>query len=108
LPPAGVPPVGVSEVVDHDPSVAERVRLEAQIAEARQRTAASVERARNREEAVRRALRAEIEATRVALADLDSRHRTALGMVHEAAELEIQRLRAAAPSAPTTDRADEW
>lgn len=103
----GVPSAAAADVVDRDPSVDERVRLESQIDDARQRTADSVERARRREAAVRSALRAEIEATRAALADLDRRHRVALDVVHEAAELEIQRLRASARTAPATDRADE-
>lgn len=81
---------------EHDPIIEERDCLEAQIAAARQRTAASVERARSREAELRRALRAEIEATRAALAELDGRHRVSLDLVHEAAELEIERLRGAA------------
>ena len=97
-PPTDGSPSAHVDPVDADPIVTERERLEAQIAAARRRTAAAVDRTRRREADLRAALRVEIEATRAALADLERRHRAALDLVHEATELEIERLRVAAPT----------
>lgn len=79
----------------HAPSFeAEQARLEAEIAATVARAERARERTREREAASRRAMREEVEATRRAIVGLESRHREALAVIEETAELEIARLRA--------------
>lgn len=83
------------QVNGHAPSLDDqRARLEAEIAAARARVVAATERTRQREADARRAMRTEVEATQRLILELEERHREALALVAETAELEIARLRA--------------
>jgi hypothetical protein len=72
----------------------ERRRLETEIAVARERAVAATERTRQREADARSAMRSEVEATQRLIVELEERHREALALIAETAELEIARLRA--------------
>ena len=73
---------------------ADLARLQAEIDAAKARTAEARERTRMLELQAKQAMRDEVEATRRLIVELEQRHREALALVEETAEMEIARLRA--------------
>jgi hypothetical protein len=74
----------------------EQARLRAEIAAAKDRTAAARQRIAQHDSEGRRALRAELESTRERLAGLERVHRDAVAVVRDSARLEIDRILAEA------------
>ncbi len=82
--------------VAHDELKAERMRLEAEIANAKSRAATARHRAAVRDTEMRDALRAEIAASKEALTAMEREHETTISMVRGAAQAEVDRILAAA------------
>ena len=79
-----------------DETADERRRLEAEIISAKHRAAVARERAAARESDVQAALREELVSSRESLTEIERKYDEAIRLVREAAQLEVERILAAA------------